>query len=295
MKIHPIDLHFQGTPGIIAAWLVQSANQCALIDVGPGSCHATLLEGLRSHGVSPSDVRQVLLTHIHLDHAGGAGWWAQQGAQVFVHARGAPHVVDPSRLIDSAARIYGGEMERLWGAILPAPGANVTALNEGDRVVVGDAEIIAWDTPGHARHHHAFVLGDSCFTGDVAGVRMAGCDYLSVAAAPPQFEPEPYVASVRRLLAANFQRLYLAHFGEVADPATHLEGYAQRIKEVYEQVAAWKAEGISSDQIAHRYTAVENERASAAGVSSASWERYQKANGTVMCAQGVELFLARHA
>jgi glyoxylase-like metal-dependent hydrolase (beta-lactamase superfamily II) len=294
MTIHPIDLHFRNTPGLIAAWLLKGENECALIETGPGSCHTALVDGLRAHGVSPSDVRQVLVTHIHLDHAGGAGWWAQQGAQVYVHSRGAAHLIDPSKLIDSATRIYGDQMDTLWGSMLPAPADRVTVLNDGDEVAFEGQRIIAWDTPGHARHHHVFVLDDVCFTGDVAGVRLEGSNYISVAAAPPQFEPVPYVQSVERLMSGNFQKLYLTHFGEVSDARDHLEQYRQRIRDVHAQVAEWVSDDKSSDEVATRYSSNEHNKALAQGVSEVDWQRYELANGSAMCASGVELYVKKH-
>lgn len=294
MTIHPLDLRFQNTPGLIAAWLLKGATECALIETGPGACHAALVDGLAAHGVTPAEVRKVLVTHIHLDHAGGAGWWAQQGAQVFVHSRGAPHLIDPSKLIDSATRIYGDQMEMLWGAMLPAPADRVTVLHDGDCLPFDGRQIIVWDTPGHARHHHVFVLDDVCFTGDVAGVRLEGCDYISVAAAPPQFEPEAYVQSVERLMSGNFQRLCLTHFGEVRNVKSHLERYRERIREVHAQVADWSAAGASSEEVAMRYSSIEHERARVAGVSEADWTRYELANGSAMCAAGVELCVKKH-
>ncbi len=290
MPIHTIDLYFQGTPGLIAAHLIESAGTLALVETGPGSCHAALIEGLGKLGVVPADVRHVFITHIHLDHAGGAGWWAQQGAQVYVHGRGAAHLIDPTKLIDSATRIYGTEMDRLWGAILPAPAERVTVLADGDAVSVGDEKVVAWDTPGHARHHLAFGMGDACFTGDVAGVRLAGCDYLSVAAAPPQFEPGPYVASVDRLLSLGYERLYLAHFGKVENVPEHLQRYRQRIIDVHECVANWWREGLPSEQIAQSYMAAEKAIAMGCGVSESDWQRYELANGSAMCASGIELY-----
>ena len=292
MTVHTIDLHFQNTPGIIAAYLLQSGGALALIETGPGSCHAALLQGLNKLGVAATDIRHVFLTHIHLDHAGGAGWWAQQGAQVYVHGKGAPHVIDPGKLIDSATRIYGDRMESLWGPILPAPAERVTVLQDGDKVTLGNVQIEAWDTPGHARHHLAYVVGDVCFTGDVAGVRLQGCDYLSVAAAPPQFESGPYIASVERLLSGGFSQLYLAHFGEVTDPQTHLQRYRQRIEAVHQQMASWMSEGSTGDTLAQRYTASEQ---AVAALSESDWNRYELANGTAMCASGIELFVTKSA
>jgi len=290
MTIHTIDLHYQGTPGLIAAYVLRSGNECALIETGPGSCQAALIEGLHSLGLEPQDVGKVFVTHIHLDHSGAAGWWAQQGAQVFVHPRGAPHIIDPAKLIDSATRIYGDQMQELWGDILPAPAERVTSLNDGDRIRVGHVEVEAWDTPGHARHHHAFVVGDVCFTGDVAGMVVPGCNYLSVTAAPPQFEPAPYLASVTRLRAANLRQLYLTHFGAIDDPATHLDRYADRIRLVHQNVATWQAAGLTSAEIAERFAAAEK---TTAELSEGDWLRYEQGNSTAMCAAGIELFVVK--
>lgn len=292
MTIHTIDLCFQNTPGIIAAHLLRKGDALALVETGPGSCRAALLEGLKSLGVEPGDIGSVFVTHVHLDHAGGAGWWARQGAQLHVHGKAAQHIMDPSKLIESATRIYGDRMDALWGPILPAPAERVTILRDGETVRVGGMEIAAWDTPGHARHHHAFVAGDVCFTGDTAGVRLQGCDYLSVAAAPPQFEFKPYLASLDRLLAARFRKIYLAHFGEVSDPQSHLERYRRRIEEVHGRVSQWMGEGVAGDDLARRYTASEQ---AIAGLSDADWSRYELANGTAMCAAGIELSVAKAA
>ena len=290
MIVHTIDLRFQGTPGIIAAYLLQSGQNLALIETGPGSCHGALVEGIQALGLSPSAIKHVFLTHIHLDHAGGAGWWAQQGAQVYVHGKGAPHVIDPAKLIDSATRIYGDKMDSLWGPILPAPADRVTVLQDGDIVQVGDIAITAWDTPGHARHHLAFIVDDLCFTGDVAGVRLAGSDYLSVAAAPPQFEPSPYVSSVERLLAASFRKLYLAHFGEVDSPSEHLQHYKQRIVEVTANISNWMGEGLRGEELARCFGESEKE---IAALPEEVWMLYESSNGSTMCASGIELYVTK--
>lgn len=291
MTIDTIDLHYQGTPGLIAAYVLRSGSECALIETGPGSCHAALVAGLHALSLEPKDIRKVFVTHIHLDHSGAAGWWAQQGAQVFVHPKGAPHIIDPGKLIDSATRIYGDRMQALWGDILPAPAERVTSLNDDDRIRVGEVEIKAWDTPGHARHHHSFVVGDVCFTGDVAGMVVPGCNYLSVTAAPPQFEVQPYLDSIARLKTAHFQRLCLTHFGIVDNPARHLDSYAARVTQVHQKVSGWMAEGLTGEALADRYTVSERE---ASGLSEADWDRYQKGNHTVMCAAGIELMIQKN-
>lgn len=290
MTIDTIDLHFQGTPGLIAAYVLRSGGECALIETGPGSCHTALIAGLHDLGLKPEDIRKVFVTHIHLDHSGAAGWWAQQGAQVFVHPKGAPHLIEPGKLIDSATRIYGDRMNTLWGDILPAPAERVTSLNDGDRVRVGEIEIEAWDTPGHAQHHLAFVVNDICFTGDVAGMVVPGCNYLSVTAAPPQFEVQPYLDSIARLKAAHFRQLYLTHFGPIDTPDTHLDRYAARVAEVHQKVANWMAEGLAGAALADLYTTSERQ---VSGLSEADWNRYQQGNHTVMCAAGIELTIQK--
>jgi glyoxylase-like metal-dependent hydrolase (beta-lactamase superfamily II) len=180
-------------------------------------------------------------------------------------------------------------MDTLWGDILPAPAAQVRALQDGEKVRLGAVEITAWDTPGHARHHHAYSVGDVCFTGDVAGVRLEKSAYLSVAAAPPQFDPVAYVKSVDRLAAANFHRLYLTHFGEVGDPSEHLRLYRRRILDVHEFIKAQLATGADENQIRERYAAFEHKNATDLSVSEALWQTYQNSNATAMCADGIRL------
>ena len=290
MRIHTLDLRFQSIPGLIASYLIESGGEYALIETGPGSTLETLRAAIRVVGVDESAIKKVFVTHIHLDHAGAAGWFAQQGATVYCHPNATRHLIDPSKLIDSARMVYGDQMDSLWGEMLTAPAERVIALQDNERVKLGDIEIIAWDTPGHARHHHAFVIGDECFTGDVAGMRLEGSHYLSVTAAPPQFDPIAYVQSVDRLIAANFKTLYLTHFGSVSDAEWHLANYRQRVIDVHERVAAGFREGISVEENRRLYAAAEHQIAKQAGVSEELWLKGEGANVTAMCADGVRLF-----
>ena len=289
MRITPLDLHFQGTPGLIASYLVESGGELALIETGPGSTLANLRAALKSQGVDENAIRKIFVTHIHLDHAGAAGWFAQNGATIYCHPYAARHLIDPSKLIESARSVYLDQMDTLWGEMLPAPADKVVAMQDGDSVPFGEVRVTAWDTPGHARHHHAFVIGGICFAGDTAGMRLAGTDYLSVTAAPPQFDPVAYVASIDRLLAANFDQLYLTHFDAVPDVKAHLTAYRARITEVHQRVAAWHAAGWSEQQIREGYRDAEHAIARQAGLSEADWIRSEASNGTAMCADGVRL------
>ncbi len=289
MRIHTIDLQFQGVAGAIAAYLVETAGKLILVETGPGSCHDALIGGIRALGHEASAIKHVFVTHIHLDHSGAAGWWAQQGAVVYCHPNAAKHLIDPARLIDSARMIYGDAMQMLWGDILPAPTENVRALQDGETVSIGDVIIQAWDTPGHARHHHAFSIGDVCFTGDVAGVRLENSTYISVAAAPPQFDPEEYVRSVGRLMAAGFRSLYLTHFGEVGEARDHLTSYRKRIEEVAACGKTSVENNESVEETRARFGEVERMIATACGVDGSLWSRYERANATAMCADGIRL------
>jgi glyoxylase-like metal-dependent hydrolase (beta-lactamase superfamily II) len=290
MRIHTLDLRFIGIPGLIASYLVESGGEYALIETGPGSTLETLRAAIRAVGIEESAIKKVFVTHIHLDHAGAAGWFAQHGATIYCHPNAARHLIDPSKLIDSARMVYGDLMDSLWGDMLPAPAERVVALQDNERVPLGEIEIIAWDTPGHARHHHAFIIGDICFTGDVAGMRLEHSRYLSVTAAPPQFDPIAYVQSVDRLLAANFKTLYLTHFGAVSDVAWHLSTYRQRVTEVYERVAADFRSGVSVEENRRNYAAAEHSVAMGLGVDEELWQKGEDANVTSMCADGVRLY-----
>ena len=295
MRVTPLDLLFQNTPGLIASYLLESAGEYALIETGPGSTLETLRAAIRAAGVAESAIKKVFVTHIHLDHAGAAGWFAQQGATIYCHPFAARHLVDPAKLWSSAKIVYGDQMEALWGEMLPAPAERVVALQDGESVKFGEVEVIAWDTPGHARHHHAFVIGDVCFTGDSAGLRLEGTDYLSVTAAPPQFDPVAYVQSVDRLAGGGFQTLYLTHFGPVRDVAAHLAGYRARIGEVHERVAGWHAAGLTGDEIRARYLAAERSLATELGLTAELWRKCEDSNSTTMCADGVLLYCEKQA
>ena len=150
--------------------------------------------------------------------------------------------------------------------------------------------LTAIDTPGHARHHHAYACEGVCFTGDVAGMKLPQCDYLSVTAAPPQFDPVAYSDSLQRLHEAGFAKLYLTHFGEVTDVAGHLSRYALRVEQVHECITNLLAEGLHGDALRTAYGESEHAVARKAGVSEADWQHYEGANNTAMCADGIALF-----
>jgi glyoxylase-like metal-dependent hydrolase (beta-lactamase superfamily II) len=225
IQIHTIDLHDLGAPESIAAYLLLGPEGPVLVEVGPSATFDALIAGLDAHGVRPADVRHALVTHIHFDHAGAVGHLAGHGATIHVHEFGAKHLIDPERLVSSARRLYP-TLERRWGPILPVPAARVRPVHDGDVVEVGGIALRAIETPGHARHHHAFAVetddGPVCFTGDAAATRLPDCAFISLPTPPPEFDLERWLATLDRLEAGRFTRIYPTHFGAVDDPARHL-------------------------------------------------------------------------
>ncbi len=286
MNIRTIDLHFRGQPQVIAAFLIENNGENALVETGPASTHHALLKGLREWGVQPTDISKVLLTHIHLDHAGGAGWWAQQGAQLYVHARGARHLADPSRLIAGARLVYGDLMDELWGEIPPAPEEQIVSLADGDRLKIGGAEVQVWDTPGHARHHVAFLMEGIAFVGDDAGVRLPGQTYISPTTAPSQFEPDAYKETIRSLRNANLDAMYLTHFGRFEDVDNHLERYEQIIGQVSDLVREKLQSGAPLEAIQSAFADLNHARFDGENEPD-SWKAYEAANPLNMCCDGV--------
>jgi glyoxylase-like metal-dependent hydrolase (beta-lactamase superfamily II) len=220
-----IDLGFLGRSNVIAAALVQSPAGVAIVDPGPTSCLSTLELGLQAQGVRWKDVRHVLLTHIHLDHAGATGTIVRERPhiKVLVHERGAKHMIDPARLIESATRLYGDQMDRFWGEFAPVPQANLVVLSGGEHVEAGGRVFDVAYTPGHASHHVTFFDSSSgvAFVGDVAGV-CALNGYVLPPTPPPDIDIEAWHTSADRILAWSPSTLFLTHFGPVTRVRPHL-------------------------------------------------------------------------
>lgn len=290
IKIHTIDLNFQGVREAIASYLIEGPEGLILIETGPESCRETLIDEIKALGFSPGDVAAVFVTHVHLDHSGGAGWWASQGIPVHVHPKGAKHLIDPSRLEESARMVYGDRFDTLWGALPPAPEEKVVIVNDGEVASCGGLEIRALDTPGHAFHHHCFAIGDVVFSGDSAGAKLPDFDYISVTSAPPQFHLEHTLATIDRLAGEKFKALYLTHFGKVEDPARHLADYRDAVELNAEFVRARLAEGMDPESLQVAYAAFNLEQAFRLEVPHPDWQRYQVINGTDMCADGIRIY-----
>lgn len=285
--IHTLDLHFQGVRQAIAAYLVIGPGGPVLVETGPGSTLDNLRAQLNHHGYTPQDIRHIFVTHIHLDHAGAAGWWGQQGAQIYVHPVGAPHLVDPSRLLASAARIYGDKMDRLWGKTLPAPAEKVTVVHDGDVVHANGLHFTALDTPGHAWHHHVYQLGEIAFTGDAAGVQLPDTAFIDLPAPPPEFELEVWQQTIDRLLSAGFTAIYPTHFGPLSHVQTHLENFKRLMSEAAEFVRVRLEGGANRDELVEQYIAWNHRRARLSGLSDETIRQYETANPFYMTVDGM--------
>jgi glyoxylase-like metal-dependent hydrolase (beta-lactamase superfamily II) len=288
MEIHALDLRFLGKPQVIAAYLVVGPGGPVLVESGPGSTLENLKAALAEHGYTPADIRHVLLTHIHLDHAGAAGWWARQGAQIYVHQVGAPHLTDPAKLLASASRIYGDQMDYLWGEMLPVPADRLTALCDGDRVRAAGLTFTAIETPGHAWHHHAYRLEDVIFSGDVGGIRLPNSPLVAVPTPPPEFDLEAWRASIARLgRESRVTTLYPTHFGGLTNVAEHLAVLDELVVKAAEFVQQRMAAGETRDQVIAAYTAWERARAAAFGADAEMIGRYEAANPIFMSVDGL--------
>jgi glyoxylase-like metal-dependent hydrolase (beta-lactamase superfamily II) len=221
-----IDLGFQGRRGVVAAYLLAGGNDLALIETGPSSTLPALLSGIRAAGFEPEQLTHVLVTHIHLDHSGALGPLLRSApeARVTVHPFGAPHLVDPSKLANSAARIYGDKMETLWGEIAGVPAEQVFPATDDEIIHVADRDLQILFTPGHANHHLAFVdsAAGAIFSGDVGGITMPGTKYVCAPTPPPELNPVAWKTSIERMRDTHARRLYLTHFGVVNDAQRHL-------------------------------------------------------------------------
>ncbi|UCD76555.1 MAG: MBL fold metallo-hydrolase [Phycisphaerales bacterium] len=257
-KIHTVDVNYLGTPEAIASYVIEGPEGPVMIETGPGSSTEGLTAGLAEIGLKPSDVKHTLVTHIHFDHAGASGWMARQGAHVYVHENGYPHLIDPSRLLESAKRIYKDKMGYMWGELLPIPAEQLTAVRDGDVLNLGGLKITALGTPGHAGHHHCYKLqtdqGPVCFTGDCAGTYIAESSFISVPLPPPELDLGLWMQSIERLEAEKFVALYPTHFGRVDDPAEYFARLKQRLSEDAEYVRDLMDEGLETEDIRRRYT-----------------------------------------
>jgi len=292
-RIVTLDLNFQGRPHAIASYLIRSGDAVVLIESGPGSTLAGLEAGLAKEGLSPRDVTHVLLTHIHLDHAGAAGWMAKQGAEIYVHPVGAPHMLNPEKLIASATRIYGDRMQTLWGEFLPVPEGQLVIPKDAEEILIGDLKFIPLNTPGHAEHHYSYLFWSKdhsesvLFSGDVGGVRIPGYQYLRVPMPPPELHIERWRESIARLRKEKPARIAPTHFGIFDDVEWHL----REVEKGLDTAARWLEETMASDplveQLRQSFTDWMMKEGEQIGLDAETVKIYELANPLGMSADGL--------
>ena len=232
-----IDLKFCGAPHAIATGVYVTGAGVTLIDPGPGSCVDTLRGELARQGIGINDIQTILLTHIHLDHAGATGLLVKENSKisVFVHEKGAPHVIDPSKLVNSANQLWGVEgVARLWGPVIPVPEANLTVLRGGERITASGRALDVQYTPGHASHHVSYFDEGSgiAWVGDTAGLRFGPTVFVLPPTPPPDIDLDAWAQSVAKIRAWEPETLFITHFGAYQGAGDHLDRFEISLRDV---------------------------------------------------------------
>lgn len=286
MSIHILDLAFLDTEQTIGAFLIDHGGTLTLVETGPHSTFDRLRTELARHGHEVSDIDQVLLTHIHLDHAGAAWAFAQAGARIFVHPFGLRHLQDPAKLMHSARRIYQEEMDRLWGDMQAIDVQRLRAVEHEDQLVFGAQEWTAWHTPGHAVHHIAWQLDDVIFTGDVAGIRIGG-GIVVPPCPPPDIDIEAWRSSIGLLRQLAPKALYLTHFGRVEEVQEHLDQLEEHLLEWADWMRPHYESGSSIGEVTPKFEKFVKEELLRAGVEGKQLIQYEYANPSWMSVAGL--------
>ncbi|WP_462137408.1 MBL fold metallo-hydrolase [Candidatus Mycalebacterium sp.] len=251
MKAKIIDHNFI-SPNVIASYLLDSSDGAILIESGPSTTFTSVEKGLAEHGVRLKDIRHVFVTHIHLDHSGGAWRYAQNGAKVYVHPKGAGHLTAPERLVASAARVFGDKMETLWGDVQPIAEDKVMIVEDGKTLSIGDLKIRVFDTPGHAGHHHCYLADGTLFAGDAAGVRIKSGAVIPPTP-PPEINIELWQGTVKKIREISPDSLCPTHFGEHTDVSAHLDNLSETLEEFSSWVGARVEKGDDESEIARDF------------------------------------------
>lgn len=285
-SIHTLDLEFLNLSDAIASFLIPSDDGLILIESGPETTYNHLIEAIKNKGFNPDDVKHVLLTHIHFDHAGAAWKFAEKGAKIYVHPIGLPHLQNPERLWNSAKMIYGDDMDRLWGEMKPITGEQLIAVDDGGVIKIGSLEFKVHYTPGHAIHHNAYQLGDKIFVGDVGGIKIHNGP-VTPPCPPPDIDLGAWKKSIEKLKAFNPDEIILTHFGPVQQPKKHLE----HLEKILHNWADWMKphydNNSNPDEITPKFIEYTNNQLRELGVSEDDSSRYDKANPSWMSVMGL--------
>lgn len=285
-KIHTLDLNFLDKDSSIAAYLIESSDELVLIETGPETTFNYLVKAIENKGFDWRNIKHVLLSHIHFDHAGAAWKFAENGAKIYVHPIGLPHLQNPERLWNSAKMIYKEDMERLWGEMKPIDEKLLVPADEGDCLSIGDLEFNVHYTPGHAIHHNAYQLEDIIFTGDVAGVRI-NLQPVVPPCPPPDIDLGKWKSSIDKMRKLNPQSLYLTHFGKVDKTLEHLDELEWMLDDWANWMKPYYDKGIDPDEITPKFIEYTKNQLLEKGVNEDDVLRYEYANPSWMSVVGL--------
>jgi glyoxylase-like metal-dependent hydrolase (beta-lactamase superfamily II) len=290
VPVQILDLNFLGLQGAIAVYLIPHKAGAILVDCGPGSTVSTLVNAIQANGYQLKDITDIFLTHIHLDHAGAAGWFSRQGVQIHVHPVGAPHMINPDKLLGSARRIYGESMEALWGTFLSVPEEKITVDQDGAEVEIGGVPVKVIDTPGHAYHHNAYIIDNVCYSGDVGGVRIQGSSLIRIPTPPPEFHLEKWRDSLLKLHQMKFEFIAPTHFGLFPDPDIHLSYLLRIIDELDVWIDTYLPQELPLEKLNSLWLDWIEKQANSQGIKPELIAIYEAAIPSWMSLQGIMLY-----
>lgn len=281
-----LDLQFLSLEKTISSFLIKTSDGPILIETGPHSTIGAMEAGLLKHGVAIDEIRHVFLTHIHLDHAGAAWYFAKKGANIYVHPFGVRHLADPTKLMDSARRIYQDKMDYLWGEMHAIDKSQLIEVSDREVVEVGTTQISALHTPGHAVHHIAWKIGGALFSGDVAGVKIENGPVVPPCP-PPDINVEDWKNSIDIIRSESIDKLYLTHFGLVTNVDEHLS----QLETVLDDWANWIRDrmgtGLTPDEMTPLFQKFVESGLKSKGLNESQRAQYEAANPAWMSVAGL--------
>lgn len=285
-KIKIIDLNFQKSKDAIASFLIETSDGPILIETGPASTYDQLSRGVSKCGHSIDEIKHVLLTHIHFDHAGAAWKLAEAGAKIYVHPFGVPHLASPEKLWNSASQIYGDDMDRLWGKMKPIPANQLVSVEDKQELEFGTTKIKSLHTPGHAVHHIAWKMGDIIFTGDVAGVKIAGGPVMPPCP-PPDINLEEWKKSLAIIKSEKPKELYLTHFGIIDVVDYHLDSLSYMLDDWAEWIKPYFEKNVDQSEVVPLFMEYSKSQFLKEGCSKEQIQTYEYANPSWMSVAGL--------
>ena len=294
IMVHTLDLKFLGLEQAVAAFLVETQEGVVLIETGPYSVHQELTKAIEKVGFKISDVKRVFLTHIHLDHAGGAWALAQQGAKVYVHPFGVRHLASPEKLMNSARRIYKDDMDRLWGDMKEIPAKQLVEVQHEEEINIGGVIFKAWHTPGHAIHHIAWQVGEVLFAGDVAGVKINN-GMVVPPCPPPDINIEDWQNSIKIIKNIEVKKMFLTHFGAIENINEHLDNLNTCLQDWANWIKPrWENGEVASDLVP-QFQEYVKQQLKDFGVPEEEFDAYEAANPSWMSVAGLMRYWKKKA